>query len=110
MPGTTAAPTRSRAWAASRQATRIRAIVSASFTSLPVYGAGAGRSTYSGRGIEAGTSRRGGIAGGAIAGGGMGRVYGRTHGPVGRPSGQGAVVCGHGRVLVLRQAPPRRAD
>jgi hypothetical protein len=42
-------------------------MVSASLTSLPVYAAGAGRSTYSGRGIEAGTGRRGEIAAGAIA-------------------------------------------
>jgi hypothetical protein len=32
-----------------------------------VNGAGAGRSTYSGRGIESGTGRRGEIAAGAIA-------------------------------------------
>jgi hypothetical protein len=45
-------------------------------TSLPVNGAGAGRSTYSGRGIDAGTARRGEIAAGAIAVEVMGRVYG----------------------------------
>ena len=66
-PGTTWEPTSSRAWAASRQATRIFAIVSASLTSLPVNGAGAGRSTYSGRAMESGTGRRGEIAAGAIA-------------------------------------------
>ena len=49
------------------QATRIFSIVSASLTSLPVNGAGAGRSTYSGRAMESGTGRRGEIAAGAIA-------------------------------------------
>ena len=47
------------AWAAIRPATRIRSIVSASLTSDPWSRAGAGRSTYSGRSIEAGTGRRG---------------------------------------------------
>ncbi len=47
------------AWAAIRPATRIFSMVSASLTSGPVYGAGAGRSTYSGRAIDAGTGRRG---------------------------------------------------
>ena len=46
---------------------RIRSIVSASFTSGPVNGAGAGLSTYSGRGMCAGTGRRGEILPGAMA-------------------------------------------
>ena len=46
------------AWAAIRPATRIFSIVSASLTSEPVYVAGAGWSTYSGRGIDEGTGRR----------------------------------------------------
>ncbi len=46
------------ACAAIRPATRIRSIVSASLTSGPVYGAGAGLSTYSGRAIDEGTGRR----------------------------------------------------
>src|SRR4051794_38372298 len=79
-PGWTWVPTSSRASAASRQATRIRAMVSASLTSLPVNGAGPGLSTYSGRGIEAGTARRGEIAAGAIAVEVMGRVYGAAGG------------------------------
>ena len=54
-----AAPTSAMASAASRPATRMRATVSASLTSDPVKRAGAGLSTYSGRGIESGTGRRG---------------------------------------------------
>jgi hypothetical protein len=50
-------------------------MVSASLTSLPVYGAGVGRSTYSGLAIDSGTGRRGEIAAGAIAVVDMGRVY-----------------------------------
>src|SRR5690242_11363582 len=53
------------AWAASRPATRIFSIVSASCTWEPVSRAGAGRSTYSGRSIEAGTARRGDTSPGA---------------------------------------------
>ena len=53
--------------AARRQAARIFSIVSASLTSLPVNGAGPGRSTYSGRGTELGTARRGETAAGTIA-------------------------------------------
>ena len=55
------------ACAASRPATRIRSIVSASLTSGPSNGAGAGRSTYSGRGMCAGTGRRGETMAGATA-------------------------------------------
>src|SRR5689334_20151604 len=47
------------AWAAISTAKRIRSMVSGSLTSDPVSRAGAGRSTYSGRTMEAGTGRRG---------------------------------------------------
>src|SRR5689334_11116420 len=70
MPGATWEPTSSRACAASRPATRIFSIVSASLTSLPVNGAGFGLSTYSGRAMWAGTWRRGEIV--AAATGGIG--------------------------------------
>ena len=53
------------AFAAMRPATRIFSMVSASLTSGPVYFAGAGWSTYSGRGMSAGTGRRGETAPGA---------------------------------------------
>ncbi len=60
------------AWAARRQAARMRSMVSASLTSLPSKGAGAGRSTYSGRAMWAGTGRRGltaaGVTGAAAGG------------------------------------------
>ena len=65
-PGTTWEPTRSRASAAILPAMRIRSMVSASFTSEPVNGAGAGLSTYSGRAMFAGTGRRGEILPGAM--------------------------------------------
>ena len=55
---TYAAAAASIAPAAMRPAIRIRSTVSASLTSEPVNFAGAGRSTYSGRGMAAGTPRR----------------------------------------------------
>jgi hypothetical protein len=57
-PGAMAAAAVAIAWAAIVPATRILAMVSASLTSEPVNGFGAGRSTYSGRAIPAGTGRR----------------------------------------------------
>ena len=61
--------------AASLPATRIRAMVSSSLTSLPVNRAGAARSTYSGRAICSGTGRRGDTDPGATgAATGMARV------------------------------------
>ena len=60
-----AAPTSCSACAAIRPAMRIFSIVSASLTSGPVNGAGAGLSTYSGRGMCVGTGRRGEIVPGA---------------------------------------------
>ncbi|MFC5042556.1 hypothetical protein [Ornithinimicrobium kibberense] len=48
-----------------RPACRIRSTVSSSLTSVPRNGAGAGRSTYSGRAMPAGTGRRGLIFPGA---------------------------------------------
>ena len=46
---------------------RIRSMVSESFTSGPVNGAGAGLSTYSGRSMLVGTGRREEILPGAMA-------------------------------------------
>ena len=66
MPGATCEPTRSRASAASLPAMRIRSMVSESLTSEPVNGAGPGLSTYSGRGMCAGTGRRAEILPGAM--------------------------------------------
>ena len=57
-PGRTLRPTSSSAWAASRQATRIRAIVSASLTSGSP-SVGCFLPTYSGRAMFAGTCRVG---------------------------------------------------
>ena len=54
--------------AASRPATRILATVSASLTSDPVNRAGAGLPTYSGRGIDSGTDRRGEMRPGVSSG------------------------------------------
>ncbi len=58
-PGATALPTATSASAASREATRIRSMVSASLTSEPRKGCGSGLSTYSGRSMDSGTGRRG---------------------------------------------------
>ena len=60
-PGWMCRATSPMARAASRQASRMAAIVAASFTSGPSKRRGAGRSTYSGRGMDAGTGRRGPI-------------------------------------------------
>ena len=56
-PGAMALPTSTSASAAMRPAMRIAAMVSASLRSGPSYGVGAGLPTYSGRAIDAGTSR-----------------------------------------------------
>ena len=55
------------AWAAIRPATRIRSRISGDLTSGPSNGAGAGRSTYSGRAMLASTGRRGEIVPGWTA-------------------------------------------
>src|SRR6476660_1158153 len=64
-PGAMTAAAASMACAASRPATRIRSMVSASLTSGPSSRLGAGRSTYSGRAMDAGTGRRGDTTPGA---------------------------------------------
>ena len=58
-PGAMCSATAAIACAAIRPATRIRSMVSWDCTQLPVYGSGIGLSTYSGRAMCIGTSRRG---------------------------------------------------
>ncbi|GAB3923780.1 hypothetical protein GCM10011575_02010 [Microlunatus endophyticus] len=65
-PGAIASEAACIAWAAIRPAIRIFSIVSALWTWDPVYGAGPSLSTYSGRGMAAGTARRDEIGYGLI--------------------------------------------
>src|SRR5689334_20248452 len=58
-PGLTALPPSCSAWAAIRPATRMASTTSSGCTHGSVFRAGAGLSTYSGRGMDDGTGRRG---------------------------------------------------
>src|SRR4051794_9634688 len=79
-------------------------MVSSSLTSLPVNGAGAGLSTYSGRAMESGTGRRGEIAAGAIPVG----VRRPVEAPVVRRSGGWAAWWGGGMAKYWSCVKPPR--